>query len=115
MPKGGGVRKPLSQIRKGEVIEAKFLNNVVNDVNDLTALAVKLPKQVNEPNPENADAVAPADFVETSRAVEEVQIFDQNATNYALIDRMTRVEFANSAGDTLVLVFNNPVVVPPAP
>ncbi len=107
----GGTKKPLDLIRKGEIIKATFLNNVVKDVNALTGRAVQLPKQINEPNPESADSIAPSDFVEASRGVEGVQIFDQNETNYALIDRMTRIQFENSNGEKLVLIFNNPVVV----
>ena len=111
MPVLKGQRQRLDRIRKNDIIKADFLNSMASGVDFLTAKAVALPKQINEPNPNASDAIAPADFVESSRAVEEVQIFDQNQTNYALIDRMTRVEFGNSEGETLVLIFNNPVVV----
>ena len=110
MPALKGQRQRLDRIRKKELIKASFLNSLADGVDHLTAKAVALPKQRNNPNPEDP-VTAPTDFVESSRTVEEVQIFDQNQTNYALIDRMTRVDFTNKEGETLVLVFNNPVVV----
>lgn len=104
----------IKRINRGEVITAKYLNEIGDSVNRLLG-PVNPPSQVNKPpagdvQNEQPEAVSPDDYVEQSRSVESVQVFDQNETNYALIDRIRTVSFVNGKDKSIKLVFNNPEV-----
>ena len=103
--------RKLARIDKGKVIRAQFLNDMAEGIDTLNAESVAPPKQVNEPPPPSNDpAISVVElgvFIEQSRTVSEVQIFDQNDENFALIDRIETVTFKNGLGETLTLAFNN--------
>lgn len=100
-------------LEPGDPITARFLNNHSLHIYSLEERAVLLPpQQRNKPaapevQNEDAEAVAPTTFVETSRTVSTVQVFDQNQTNYAEVERVETINFTNAAGETLSLKFNN--------
>ena len=82
------------------------------NLDTLIELGVKPPRQQNQPaapaqQNEDAGTVPPDAFVETDRSTSEVQVFDDEETNYALIDRFEQVNFARADGETLILVFKN--------
>jgi hypothetical protein len=108
-------RKPIDKIKKGNEITAKYLNTLGDSINDLQA-AFQGPKQLNEPPPaavqnqtetDDDEPASPNTYVETNRTTTTVQIFDQNDENYAEIERIETISFANSEGETLTLRFNN--------
>jgi len=107
----------IGRIQRGQVIKASFLNDMAENIDDLTREFASRPKQVLEASPAEAqneaaidgDAVAdPAAYVEQSRTISTVQVFDQNDENYAEVDRIETVTLQNAHGETLVLQFNNP-------
>jgi hypothetical protein len=109
----------IERWKKGNPLTAKRLNESVDSINKLKSLAIDGPKQEADAAPPDVQQAAAEDettpvasnvYTETSRTVSSVQIFDQNDTNYALIDRIESITLQNSEGDTLILQFNNPAV-----
>ena len=103
---------PNVRIRKGQIITARFLNNMADNIDELISDGVTPPKQLNGPaspeqQNEDAETDPPGAFIETERSTTEVQVFDQEETNYALIDRFEQVQFRRDDGETLILVFKN--------
>ena len=85
---------------------------MAENLDTLIELGVKPPRQQNQPaapaqQNEDAGTDPPDAFVETDRSTSEVQVFDDEETNYALIDRFEQVSFARADGETLILVFKN--------
>lgn len=100
----------IPRVVKGDVITAKRLNEYGEGINDLNRKAVDPPKDTDQPpDPEvpKEQAEGPRSYVETSRTISQVQVFDQGEVNYALIDRIESITLANSEGETLTLIFTN--------
>lgn len=100
------------RINKGEVITAKFLNNMAENVRILADEGIKPPHQLNQPadgdqQNQDEDAEPVEAFIESRRDTSSVTVYDQNEENYATIQRIDRVEFTNGLGETLILVFTN--------
>jgi hypothetical protein len=102
--------KKLEKWEKGDPLTALRLNEFTDNINKANDLLFEPPRQADEPS----DAEVPADeqetsndYIESSRIVSQVQVFDQNEVNYALIDRIDKIVFTNGDGDTLTLTFNN--------
>lgn len=102
-------------IRKGDLITARQLNEYGDGINTINKKSVASPSQQDsqanldvqiEAAEEEAE-INTSNFVESSRTTIQVQIFDQNETNYALIDRIETITFVNGAGETLTLEFAN--------
>jgi len=109
----------VEKVKKGEVITARYLNKIGRRVNDLEA-SVSSPKQKNPPassavqnqaaEDDTAEEVtAPTTFVETDRTISTVQVFDDEDTNYAEVERIETINFVNGNGETLSLQFANSV------
>ncbi len=106
----------IARIRKGQQIKAEYLNQIGSKVNDLVK-AIQPPRQKDKPvdplvsnaSLDSGDTIPEPDysFVEQTRAVSTIQVFDQNSDNYAEIDRIESMTFQNGRGETLRLVFNN--------
>ncbi len=95
----------VEKIKPGDGITAKFLNKLGDGVNSHDE-GVNPPQSVQEGVPEAADEPVPVfEYIEQSRTVVQVQIFDQNDENYALIDRIETVTLQNSEGEMLRLRF----------
>jgi hypothetical protein len=103
------MRPPIRRIKKGDPITARFLNDLRDGVEE-NRKSVKPPRQRNAPPPADVpvEAEDPETFIETTRTTSEVQVFDDEDTNYALIDRFETVSFENGLGETLKLKFKNP-------
>lgn len=106
------VGKRLKIIKRGEKITADFLNESVDQVNELTDLLVKPPEQITPANDpelqiEDPEADDIDTYIEQSRTVTEVQVDDQNEENYATIDRITTIELLNGNGESLKMRINN--------
>jgi hypothetical protein len=106
----------LSRQKKGAVIRAAFLNDIAGRVDDLALKFVDGPKQVvpsapagvqNEAALEEDEIIGAEVFIETSRATDLVQVFDQNDENYAEIDRISEVVLQKDDGTTIILRFTN--------
>lgn len=109
----------LIRIKVGDQIKAEFLNESVDNINELVDLLVEPPAQINpadDPdlqNAKNEDETAEGEgdsadvFVEQNRTTNEVIVFDQNDENYATIDRITTIELLNGLGESLKLRINN--------
>lgn len=107
------VKLKTERIRRGEIITARMLNNHAKNLDFLKQQIVNPPRERDAPPPpdvQNEDPAtgSPNTYTETVRQTSEVQIFDQNEENYALIDRIDQATFQNPDGDTITLVFNNP-------
>jgi hypothetical protein len=110
----------INNINKGEIITAERLNKYGDGVNQLNRNIFLRPNSLEDEiapevqaetlEDETAEPVTTDNFIETSRTISQVQIFDQNDTNYALIDRIESITFTNAAGSTITLTFNNPGV-----
>lgn len=103
-------RKAIPPIERGEVITARRLNQYGEGLNELNNISFGPPRDVTDPPADGVpaeDAIAANTFVEQSRTTTEVQIFDNEGVNYALIDRIDSITFANSEGETLILQFNS--------
>ena len=108
---------PVEKVKKGEVITARYLNKVGGKVNDLEK-SISPPKQKNPPTSSEVqnqtaeddtaeETAPPSTFVETGRTISTVQVFDQDDTNYAEVDRIETITFVNGNGETLSLQFTN--------
>lgn len=106
----------IGRIKRGNIIKASFLNEVVDDVNDLTREFADRPKQVldaspgevqNEAAKEDDDIVDPNSYIEIGRETSSIQVYDQNDENYAEVTRIEIVTLQNGNGETLTLQFNN--------
>ncbi len=106
----------IGRIQKGQIITAGFLNDMAGGVDDLTREFASRPKQVLPASPpetqnraaQDGDAVTnPAAYIEAWRTTSTVQVFDQDETNYAEVERIETVTLQNGLGDTLILQFNN--------
>ena len=108
---------PIEKVRNGEVITARYLNKIGSRVNDREK-AIAAPRQKNPPtSPEVQNQAAeddtagevtpPTTFVETGRTISTVQVFDQDDTNYAEVQRIETINFVNGNGETLSLQFAN--------
>ena len=100
------------RINRGEVIKARFLNDLASGVDEANEKAIKPPSQLNAPpdpevQNEDADSTPAETYVETGRTTSLVQVFDQNDENYAEITRVETISFTNGLGETLSLQFNN--------
>ena len=100
----------IPPIDKGQVITARRLNDYGSGINELNRKAFSPPRQITDqvdPEVPIEEAAGPQNFIETGRITSEVQVFDQDDTNYALIDRIESITFTNSDGVTLTLQFAN--------
>lgn len=100
--------KRIAPIQKGDIITARRLNEYGDGVNTLLQKGVDPPKQAAdapEPGVPKEDALDLNTFVETSRTVDLVTVFDDEGTNYAEIERIVTISFANADGETLKLQF----------
>ncbi len=102
----------IPKIRKGTVITARYLNDGFGTVNDLVKHSVSPPRQTDKPvapevQNEEPSSEPSSTYTETSRSITTEQVFDQNLTNYAEVDRIDAVSFKNGDGDVIRLVFNN--------
>lgn len=108
----------LIRIKVGDPIKAEFLNESVDNINELVDLLVQPPMQIDpadDPDLQNAkkddefsgDGDSPDVFVEQTRTIDEVIVFDQNDENFATIDRIVTIELLNGLGETLKLRINN--------
>ncbi len=111
--------RKLIRIKVGDPIRAEFLNESVDNINELVDLLVDRPKQLDpadDPDLQNAkneddtflgEGDSPDVFVEQNRTIDEVIVFDQNDENFATIDRIVTIELLNGLGETLKMRINN--------
>lgn len=102
---------PQPRIKKGEIIKARFLNDMAEGIDNLQR-AIKPPTQINKPTAgdvqnEDPETEPPSTFIESGRTTTTVQVFDQNETNYAEVERIETVTFTNNNGESIKLKFDN--------
>jgi len=99
----------IPPINKGQAITAERLNDYGEGINQLNALVYDLPRSTDDVGETQAegDTQDPSTYVETSRVTSLVQVFDDEGTNYAEVDRIDTVTLVNGDGEELKLQFNN--------
>jgi len=113
----------IPKIKKGGIITAKRLNDYGDGINELNKFNIQNPRQLDDrvdglvqqqASEDEANVAGVNDYTETSRSTSTVLVYDTSFTNYAEIQRIESITFANSLGETLKLTFTgNPI--PPTP
>ncbi len=109
--------KTIQEFAKGDLITARRLNEYSSSINTINKDMALGPRTVEDDVPPEAQKEAAEDpdtvtltannYIESSRETSQVQVFDQNETNYALVDRIDSITFSNDVGDTITLTFDN--------
>ena len=108
----------IERIRRGEPITAKRLNEYGDSINEIKREIFSGPQQNDEDtappevqaeaSEEEGETVSSSNYIESSRLVSQIQVFDQDDVNYATIDRIEKITFTNGDGESITLTFNNP-------
>ncbi len=107
----------ISRIKKGQVITARFLNRVVDDVNRLNQFVkprdqrgVAPPENEAPDDNETTETISSEVWVELSRKTDTVRITDpDDAETYVDVQRISHITFGRPFGrGGVTLVFNNP-------
>ena len=99
----------IPPINKGQTITAERLNDYGEGINKLNDLVFNLPRAIDDPGEAQAEGETedPSVYVESSRTTSLVQVFDDEGTNYAEVDRIETITLVNGDGEELKLQFNN--------
>jgi len=101
--------RKIAPIQKGQIITARRLNELGDNVNDLGEETVQPPRQNDDPGEVQAegDLLDPEVYVESSRTTSLVTVFDDEGVNYAEVSRIETITLVNGDGKELKLQFDN--------
>jgi hypothetical protein len=100
--------RKIAGIKRGQVITGHHMTEMSLAINANTRFLTGPKQQKALEDTENANAGSgDLFFTETSRTSTSVTITDSNGDTSS-VEQIDRVDFRNSSGETLTLIFNNP-------